>query len=124
MASIKEINTRLQTMSISVQKEEMKKALMVLMEDNLTKAKRALMVTTGRNVQELESKAQIGAVNRTTIAKLKETLIKKFVIFRAIEKCLRNRVLHLKPETIGFISFTPAEYLEEMLGQFMNARTK
>ena len=37
---------------------------------------------------------------------------------------MRNRVLHLKPRTKGFNSFTPAEYLDEMLGEFMNARTK
>ena len=44
MASIREINTKLQTMSVSVQKEEVKKAPLWLMEDNLTKAMRALMV--------------------------------------------------------------------------------
>ena len=37
---------------------------------------------------------------------------------------MRTRILHLEPGTIGFNSFTPAEYLEEMLGRFMNARTK
>ena len=37
---------------------------------------------------------------------------------------MKNRILHLEPGTIGFESFTPAEYLEEMLGRFMNARTK
>ena len=82
MAPIIGINTRLQTMSVSIQKEEYKKAPVVLMEDNLTKAKRALMVTKhwsplGRNVQELESKAQIEAADRTTILKLRETLIRK-----------------------------------------------
>ena len=82
MALIIEINTRLQTTSVSVQKEEVKKAPVVQMEDNLTKAKRALMVTkqlcpTGKNVQELESKAQIEGKDRTTISKLRETLIRK-----------------------------------------------
>ena len=48
----------------------------------------------------------------------------KFEIYRAIETNLRTGVLHLEPGTIGFNSFTPAEYLEEMLGRFMNARTK
>ena len=48
----------------------------------------------------------------------------KFTIYGAIETNLRTRVLHLEPETIGFNSFTSAEYLEEMLGRFMNARTK
>ena len=37
---------------------------------------------------------------------------------------MKNRILHLEPGTIGFDSFTPAEYLEEMLGRFMNTRTK
>ena len=37
---------------------------------------------------------------------------------------MKTRILHLEPGTIGFDSFTPAEYLEEMLGRFMNARTK
>ena len=48
----------------------------------------------------------------------------KFAIYGAIETAMRTRVLHLKPGTIGFDSFTPAEYLEEMMGMFMNARTK
>ena len=48
----------------------------------------------------------------------------KFTIYRAIETTMRTRVLHLEPGTIGFDSFTPAEYLEEMLGRFMIARTK
>ena len=47
-----------------------------------------------------------------------------FVIYRAIEINLRTQVLHQEPGTIGISSFTPAEYLEEMLGRFMNARTK
>ena len=40
----------------------------------------------------------------------------KFTIYEAMETNLRTRVLHLEPGTIGFNSFTPAEYLEEMLG--------
>ena len=48
----------------------------------------------------------------------------KFAIYGAIETTMRTRILHLEPGTIGFNSFTPAEYLEEMLGRFMNARTK
>ena len=45
MQSIREINTELQAMSVSTQKVEVKRAPVVLMEDNLTKTKRALMVT-------------------------------------------------------------------------------
>ena len=37
---------------------------------------------------------------------------------------MRNRILHLEPGKIGFNSYTAAEYLEEMQGRFMNARTK
>ena len=37
---------------------------------------------------------------------------------------MRNRILHLEPGTVGFDNYTAAEYLEEMLGRFMNARTK
>ena len=48
----------------------------------------------------------------------------KFEIYRAIDDTMRTRVLHLEPGTIEFNSFTPAEYLEEMQGRFMNARTK
>ena len=48
----------------------------------------------------------------------------KFAIFEAIEINLRTRVLHLEPGTIGFSSFTPAEYPEEVLARFMNARTR
>ena len=48
----------------------------------------------------------------------------KFVIYRAVDGSMKNRILHLEPGTIGFISFTAAEYLEEMIGRFMYARTK
>ena len=73
---------RLQTTSVSMQKEEVKKAPVVLMEDNLTMAKRALMVTkqlcpTGMNVQKLEQTAQLEDKDMSTLCKLKETLIRK-----------------------------------------------
>ena len=48
----------------------------------------------------------------------------KFTIYGAIQNNLITRVLHLEPGTIGFNSFTLAEYMEKMLGRFMNARTK
>ena len=48
----------------------------------------------------------------------------KFPIYGVIETNLRTRVLHLEPGTIEFNSFNSAEYLEEMLVWFMNARTK
>ena len=37
---------------------------------------------------------------------------------------MRTRVLHPEPGAVVFASFTPAEYLEEILGRFMRARTK
>ena len=48
----------------------------------------------------------------------------KFAIFGAIEDSMKNRILHLEPGTIGFDRYTPAEYLEEILCRFMNARMK
>ena len=48
----------------------------------------------------------------------------KLAIYQAIETTMRTRVLHLEPGTIGFNSFTPATYLEVMLGRFMKARMK
>ena len=48
----------------------------------------------------------------------------KFAIYGAIDDHMKNRILHLEPGTIGFDIFTQAECLEEMLGRFMNARTK
>ena len=48
----------------------------------------------------------------------------KFAIYGALETNLTTRILHLETGTIRFNSFTPAEYLEEMLGRFINARTK
>ena len=61
---------------------EVKKAPMVLMEDNLTKAKRALMVPkvpcpNAGSVQELEAKAQLASADRSAILKFRETIIKK-----------------------------------------------
>ena len=82
LQSIRKINTKLQSMSVSTQKVEVKKAPVVLMEDNLTMAKRALMVTkqlcpTGMNVQKLEQTAQLEDKDMSTLCKLKETLIRK-----------------------------------------------
>ena len=48
----------------------------------------------------------------------------KFGIYGAVDSSMKNRILHLEPGTIEFTSFTAAEYLEEMIGRFMNARTK
>ena len=37
---------------------------------------------------------------------------------------MQTIVLHLEPGTVGFHNFDAAEYLEEMLGSFMNTKTK
>ena len=50
--------------------------------------------------------------------------VKFFAIYGEIETTMKTRVLHVEPGTIGFNSITPAEYLAEMLGRFMNSRTK
>ena len=68
-AEMKEVNE-------SKAREEPKKAPIILMEDNLTKAKRALMVPnqlypTGANIKAIESNANLGE-----LAKWREILIK------------------------------------------------
>ena len=62
-------------------KGEPEKATIVLMEDNLTKAKRVLMTPkqlcpTGVVVQVIENKANPGEQDAEKLAKLKETLFK------------------------------------------------
>ena len=37
---------------------------------------------------------------------------------------MRTRVLHLEPGMIGFNSYIPAKYLEEMSGRFINVKKK
>ena len=59
-----------------------KRAPLVLMEDNLTKAKRALMALkqlcpTGVNIQAIESKANLGEQDVEKLTKWREVLIKK-----------------------------------------------
>ena len=46
------------------------------------------------------------------------------MIHRAIETNLRTGVLHLKPGTIGFNSFTPARVPKRDAGEVQNARKK
>ena len=158
--------------SINKAREEPKKAPILFIEDNLTKAKRSLMAPkqlcpTRSNIWSIEMKINNGEKDEEALTKLREALIKKrrdyhslfpkyngnskqgqtwvanicyhvvdyrldtiaaedvkFAIQGTIETTMRTRVLHLEPGKIGFNSFTPAEYLEEMLGRFMNARTK
>ena len=147
-------------------------APIILMEDNLTKAKRAIMVEkvmcpTQEAMQAMLSIPTQSATDMEKIAKAEETIIRKnreyvntfpkfngesrkgqewcaqicfhakqyrvetipadevkFAIFGSVEGKMKNRILHLEPGTQGYNCFTAAEYLEEMIGRFMNARTK
>ena len=60
----------------------MKTAPIVLMEDNLTTAKRALMkpsqsCPSGLNKQAIECKNKIGEKDESTLSKLRERMIRK-----------------------------------------------
>ena len=171
LEAIKRLEMTMQSSQACKPKEEPKKAPMVLMEDNLTKAKKALMTPkrlcpTATVVYAMEAKDP-EQQDQEKLAKLREVLIKKtreysdsfpkyngeskkgqewcgeicfharkyrvdtiapedvkFAIFGAVQGKMRNRVLHLEPGTVGFDNYTAAEYLEELLGRFMNARTK
>ena len=64
------------------QRGEPKKAPLILMEDNITKAKRAIMAPkqlcpTGANIKAIESKANLGELDMEKLAKCREILIKK-----------------------------------------------
>ena len=75
MALIKELTTEVRSMKVQ---NKGKKAPMVLMEDNLTKAKRALGIMADCTIfARVRSKAQLGAADRATISNLRETMIKK-----------------------------------------------
>ena len=172
MLAIRDMDAKIQAMTINQTMVEVKTAPIVLTEDNLTKAKRALMTPKqlcplGLEIQTIQGKAQTGERDVSTLTKLREMMIRKsreylmtffkyngdskqgqawcvnvcyhtidfkverisaediyFAIYGVIETNLRTRVLHLEPGTIGFNGFTPAENLEEILGRFMNARTK
>ena len=68
--------------TIDKAREEPKKSPILLMEDNLTKAKRALMAPkqlcpTGSNICSRERKVNIGEQNVDKLTKLREVLIKK-----------------------------------------------
>ena len=163
LQAIQRLEARMQKNEASKPREEPKKAPMILMEDNLTKAKRALMAPkqlcpTGVNVHAIESKANPREEDVEKLTKLREVLIKKsreyctsfpkysvelkkgqawcaiicynaryyradtiaagvvkFAIYGAIDDNMKTRILHLEPRNIGFDSFTPAEYLEEIL---------
>ena len=166
------VEARLQACEASVKKEVPTGAPIILMEDNLTKVKRAIMVQkvlcpTGEAMQAMLSKQSLSMQDMERIAKGKETIIKKtreyvntfpkyngesrkgqewcaricfhaqqynvesieaddvkFAIYGAVDGNMKNRILHLEPGTLGYKNFTASEYLEDIIGRFMNARTK
>ena len=76
------MDARIQALSISTLKVEVKTAPIVLMEDNLAKAKRALMAPkqlcpSGLNIQAKECKNQIRERDMSKLSKLRETMIRK-----------------------------------------------
>ena len=82
LQSINRLEIRVQATEASTRKEEPRQALIILMEDNLTKAKRALMTPkklcpTGSVVQSMQTQGSINISEAKDIAKMQETLIKK-----------------------------------------------
>ena len=82
LQAIQRLEVGMKEMSASNPRGEPKKAPLVLMEDNLTKAKRALMAQkqvcpTGANIQTIESKANLGEQDVEKLNKRREVLIKK-----------------------------------------------
>ena len=82
LQSMQRVEMRIQACKASVKKEEPKKAPIILMEDNLIKAKRAIMITktlcpTGEVVQAMMSKPDPSLHDAERIAKMKEMIIRK-----------------------------------------------
>ena len=76
------MKAKIKEMSISKARGEPKKAPILLMEDNLTKAMRALMAPkqlfpTGANIQTIETKVNFREQDVDKPTKLRETMIKK-----------------------------------------------
>ena len=170
--ALKRVEAKLIAYEASGKKDVSTAAPIILMEDNLTKAKRAIMVPkvmcpTTEAMQAMLALPNLSVSDMEKVAKGKETIIKKtreyvntfpkyngesrkgqewcaricfhakqyrvetieadevkFAIFGAVDGNMKNRILHLEPGTQGYNNFTAAEYLEEMIGRFMNARTK
>ena len=79
MQAIRDMDAKIQAMTINQAIVEVKKASIVLMEDNLTKAKRALMTPkqlcpSGLNIQSIERKAHIGKKDESMLSKLREMI--------------------------------------------------
>ena len=82
LQAIQRLQARTQEMEKDKPKGEPEKATIILMEDNLAEAKRALMTPkqlcpTGVVVQAMENKANPGEHVAAKLAKLRETLIRK-----------------------------------------------
>ena len=82
MPSIRDMDAKIQALSINQPRVDAKTAPIVLMEDNLTKAKRALMAPkqlcpSGLNIQSIERKAHKGERDESILTKLIEMMIRK-----------------------------------------------
>ena len=82
LQAIQRLESRTQGYEKSKKKEEPRKAPIILMEDNLTKAKRILMTPkkmcpTAVVVYAMKRKANPGEEDEREIEKMKETLVKK-----------------------------------------------
>ena len=82
MQAISDMDIKIHEMSINQPKVEVKTAPIVLMEDNLTKAKRALMAPkqlcpSGLNIQSIERKAHKGERDESILTKLIEMMNRK-----------------------------------------------
>ena len=76
------MGAKIKELSIKKAREKPKKAPIVLMEDNLTKAKKALMAPKqlcprGLNIQTIEKKVNLGEQDVDKLTTLREALIKK-----------------------------------------------
>ena len=74
LQAIRKLEAKMKEVNKSKVRGEAKKASIVLMEDNLTKAKRALMspkqlCPTGVNIKAIESKANLGKIDMEKLAK-------------------------------------------------------
>ena len=86
LQAIQRLEAGMQASKTCKPREEPKKAPVILMEDNLTKAKRALMTPkqlcpTGAIVHAMENKVNPGEQDAEKLAKLRETMIKKTRVY-------------------------------------------
>ena len=74
LQAIKKLEAKMKEVNKSKARGEPKKAPLIFMEDNLTKAKRTLMAPkqlcpTGANIKAIESKANLGELDMEKLAK-------------------------------------------------------